>query len=193
MSLGRGPIGVVLAAALAIAPGAASARGGDDASVDGTVAEAQVSAATASVAADLSAAQQAVAAPAAAPEVAAIAAIQTARDGSRECLRKYRPENIGDFSEADLDNLQLCIARAFSALAEEMLALKAFQNSALFDFGLFAETARLLADKSNPGAETLAPVAAMLEAAMGAAESQERVAAALLADLTAEARAALTR
>ncbi|MEO1328193.1 MAG: hypothetical protein AAFW46_00865 [Pseudomonadota bacterium] len=127
------------------------------------------------------------------PNIQALEAILAAKERVGDCRLYAVPGNIGDLTSAQLLERRDCVSAAMRRLLEKMLALTALQESGLFDYAVFSETVRLVADAQTPGRTALAPFVAMLRAAEASSIAGERVAVAALQDLAAEAETALAK
>ncbi|MEO1329626.1 MAG: hypothetical protein AAFW46_08190 [Pseudomonadota bacterium] len=120
-----------------------------------------------------------------AADYGALSAIGAAEQEATGCYRaaEGRAANVGDLPPDALRALRECIAGAYANLLAKMERLKSLQRNAVFDYALFAETSRLLADAETPGRAAIAPFQAMLDAASAAAQHEsERL---VLAEMTA--------
>lgn len=120
-------------------------------------------------------------------DYAAVPAVQAAEQAADGCFRtaSARAANLGDLDATELGALRECIAGAFAKMLARMERLKSLQRNATFDYALFAETSRLLADKKTPSKAAIAPFEAMLAAATAAAQHEsERLVLARLKGLS---------
>jgi hypothetical protein len=95
--------------------------------------------------------------------------VDESNSGIDRCVAVYKPRNLGDLSERELEELRACVARAIQRLIEKMQNLKTLQGNTAFDYAVLSEAARLIANERVPARKALEKVSAMLERSQAAA------------------------